>query len=229
MLRLSPTSPSPSDVLAPSAGAEAAAKAAFHLRLRARGVRDLAVLRAFELVPRALFFPSAYAALAARDLPLPLPCGQTSHEPWLSALAVEALGVAHGARVLEIGSGSGYVTAVLTQLTGDVIGLERFATLAAAAQDRLRALDLAHATVTWGDGLAIPPEIGTFDRILVHGCLSDIPPVFRARLAPGGRIVAGHLDCNGGRALTLWRDQQPPETICECRLASIVPGMSAAL
>ena len=133
----------PAAVLNPSTHQDesAEAKAAFHLRLRARGVRDLAVLRAFETVPRDRFVPERYTAMAARDLPLPIACGQTTHEPWLLARAVEALAVEPGHRVLEVGSGSGYVTAVMAQLAGEVLGLERWASLAEAAQARLDALE----------------------------------------------------------------------------------------
>ncbi len=174
-------------------GWTAEAKAAFHLRLRARGVRNHAVLRAFEIVPRGLFRPARLVALAARDMPLPLPCGQTSHETWRSALAVEALGVRPGHRVLEIGSGSGYVTAVLAQLGGEILGLERWAELAVWAQWRLEAMAITTAAVVWANGLAVPTGIGTFDRILVHAVLPDGVDM-TALLEPGGRLVAGRSD-----------------------------------
>ena len=215
-----------------TAGEEGEAKAAFHLRMRARGVRDLAVLRAFEIVPRAHFVPERYVAMAGRNLPLPIACGQTSHEPWLLARAVEALGVAPSHRVLEIGSGSGYVTAVLAQLAGDVLGLERFASLAAAAQARLDALGLANAAIVWGDGLAAPPVPGTFERILVHGALAEPPVSLAERLSPGGRIVAA-LAGGDGEELVRWdldgRDLAEPVSIGPCRLGLLVAGLAATL
>ena len=195
----------PAAVLNPSTHQDesAEAKAAFHLRLRARGVRDLAVLRAFETVPRDRFVPERYTAMAARDLPLPIACGQTTHEPWLLARAVEALAVEPGHRVLEVGSGSGYVTAVMAQLAGEVLGLERWASLAEAAQVRLDALEAENATVVWADGLAMPSAIGCFDRILVHAELRE-PTKLIEFLSPHGRFVAGRcgelvvLDGAGG-------------------------------
>lgn len=213
MLKSSPTNRPTSDI------DDAEAKAAFHLRLRARGVRDLAVLRAFEIVPRARFVPERYAALAARDLPLPIPCGQTTHEPWRLARAVEALGVEPGHRVLEIGSGSGYVTAVLAQLAGEVLGLERWADLAMAAQGRLAGLGAANATVVWADGLAVQQEVGRFDRILVHAALPDRVDL-TGLLAHAGRLVAGH----GGELVT-W-DDCGIRSLGPCPYAPLVAGLA---
>ena len=213
MLKSSPTDSGPSEV------DEAEAKVAFHLRLRAHGVRDLAVLRAFEIVPRTRFVPERYAALAARDLPLPIPCGQTTHEPWRLARAVEALGVEPGHRVLEIGSGSGYVTAVLAQLAGEVLGLERWADLAAAAQERLVDIGAENATVVWADGLAVPQEVGRFDRILVQAALPDGVDL-TAFLAGDGRLVAGR-----GGELIAW-DNGDTRSLGPCPYASLVAGLA---
>ena len=165
------------------------AKAEFLFRLRARGIRDLAVLRALEAVPRDAFVPHRYADLAARDIALPLPCGQVLCEPSLVARMLEGLGVGPGHRVLEIGSGSGYAAALLARLGGEVLGLERFRTLAQAAKARLSTLGIAGATVVWGDGLAVPPDRGPFDRILVHGVLPGVPDELASLLAPDGTIV----------------------------------------
>ena len=165
------------------------AKAEFLFRLRSRGIRDLAVLRALEGVPRDAFVPHRYADLATRDIALPLPCGQTMSEPSLIGRMLEALTVEPAHRVLEVGSGSGYATAVLGRLGREVLGVERFRTLAQAARSRLSALGITNATVVWGDGLAVPPERGPFDRILVHGLLPDVPDDLAALLAPDGTIV----------------------------------------
>jgi protein-L-isoaspartate(D-aspartate) O-methyltransferase len=165
------------------------AKAEFLFRLRSRGIRDLAVLRAFESVPREAFVPHRYADLAARDIALPLPCGQTLSEPSLVARMLEALGIGPAHRVLEVGSGSGYATALLARLAGEVLGVERFRTLAQSAKARLATLGATDASVVWGDGLAVPPERGPFDRILVHGVLPEVPDDLAALLAPDGTIV----------------------------------------
>ena len=212
----------PAAVLTPATHQDesAEAKAAFHLRLRARGVRDLSVLRAFEMVARARFVPERYAAMATCDLPLPIACGQTTHEPWLLARAVEALAVEPGQRVLEIGSGSGYVTAVLMQLAGEVLGLERWASLAEAAQTRLDELGARNATVVWADGLAAPFDIGRFDRILVHAALSGAMDL-RDRLTPNGRLVAGQA----GELVALDR-AGATRSLGPCPYAPLVAGLA---
>ena len=211
MLKSSPPADAPAE--------EAEAKAAFHLRLRARGVRDLAVLRAFEIVSRARFVPERYATFAARDLPLPLPCGQTTHEPWLLAGAVEALGVEPSHRVLEIGSGSGYVTVILAQLAGEVLGLERWSELATAAQERLAELGVKNATVVWGDGLAVPQDVGRFDRILVHAALPDGVDL-TGLLAHAGRLVAGHRG-----EMVVW-DDGDLRSLGPCPYAALATGLA---
>lgn len=165
------------------------AKAEFVLRLRARGIRELGVLRAMEAVPRDVFGPHRYADLAGKDVALPLPCGQTMAEPFVVARMLEALGPTSSCRVLEIGAGSGYVTALLARLGGDVLGVERFRTLVIYAKTRLAALGVANAAVVWGDGLAVPPDAGPFDRILVHAELPEIPACLAALLGEGGAIV----------------------------------------
>ena len=182
------------------------ARAEFLFRLRARGVGDLAVLRAVESVPRDAFVPRRYADLAARDVALPLPCGQTLSEPSLVARMLEALSVGPAHRVLEIGSGSGYAAAVLSRLAGDVLGVERFRTLAQAAKARLATLGIANASVAWGDGLAVPPERGPFDRILVHGVLSGGPGALAALLARDGTIVFAGTVSGGQHILSGRRD-----------------------
>src|SRR4051812_26461567 len=106
-------------------GTEAAAveTASFILSLRARGIHDTALLRAMELVPREVFAPRRFADLARTDVALPLPCGQTMTAPRTVATMIAALGIAPGQRILEIGTGSGYVTALLAQMGADVLSV----------------------------------------------------------------------------------------------------------
>lgn len=165
------------------------AKAAFLFGLRERGIRDLAVLRALEAVPREAFVPHRYADLAARNIALPLACGQVQSEPALIARMLEALAVRPAHRVLEVGSGSGYAAALLGRLGGEVLGVERFRTLAQAAGARLATLGVTGCSVVWGDGLAVPPARGPFDRILVHGALPAVPDELARLLGPDGTIV----------------------------------------
>ncbi|WP_375454591.1 protein-L-isoaspartate O-methyltransferase [uncultured Methylobacterium sp.] len=198
--------------------------AAFVLALRGRGTRDTGVLRAMEQVPRARFAPPAHRHLARRDLALPLPCGAAMAAPSTVATMLTLLRVEAGMRVLEIGTGSGYVTALLLHLGADAVtGLERYATLAALAT---ASLDGARAQVVQGDGLAEAGE-GGFDRILVHGAVAMPPPHWAAALNPGGRLVAGSgtgLVVAARTAAGLRAEPGPP-----LRLARLVPGRASAL
>ena len=120
--------------------------------------------------------------------------------PFLVARMMEALEVGPECRVFEIGSGSGYATAILARLGREVLGVERFRTLAQGARTRVAALDLPHATIVWGDGLAVPADRGPFDRILVHGELPDVPAELDDLLADDGIIVFARRPEQGARA-----------------------------
>src|SRR5580658_998009 len=109
---------------APTHG-ESEERAQFMLRMRARGVGDLRLLRALERVPRAMFMPQRYADICSRDIALPIGCGQTAPPPSIVAAMIAALDLEPDARVLEVGAGSGYAAALLAQLAGEVIALER--------------------------------------------------------------------------------------------------------
>lgn len=178
------------------------ARAAFLLHLRARGVSDLSVLRALETAPREHFVPHRYVDLANRDIALPIACGQTMPEPFFVARMMEALQLQPSMTALEIGSGSGYATAILARLVRDVIGVERYQSLAIAAKARLQKLEIANAAVLWADGLDLPADLGPFDRILVHAAIDGHEADMRALLAPGGLLVAGF---GAPQRLTRWR------------------------
>lgn len=190
------------DMFAP--GAEATM--AFVLRLRARGIANVAVLRALETVPRHLFVSHLYADLAWRDIALPIACGQTMPEPHQLARILEALDVAPAHRVLEIGAGSGYTTAILARLGAEVVAFERYRTLATEAAVRLRELGFHNARVVHGDGLAPPADLGAFDRIFIDGAVEDVPADIMALLARQGRIVYVRSNATGEGVLTLRAD-----------------------
>lgn len=197
--------------------------AAFVLALRGRGVRDTAVLRAMEQVPRAAFAPAAHRLLARRDLALPLPCGAAMAAPGTVAAMLTLLRVEAGMRVLEIGTGSGYVAALVARMGGRVTGLERTATLTALARANLGDAPVA---VEHGDGLSDAGE-GAYDRILVHGAVAALPPHWAAALEPGGRLVAGSgggLVCWARGAAGLIAEPGP-----RVGLAPLVPGRARAL
>ena len=186
--------PAPRDEDAPVSSLDAEERAQFVLRLRARGIRDLRLLRALERAPRALFMPQRYGDIAARDIALPIGCGQTAPPPSILAAMIEALDPQPGRRVLEIGTGTGYAAALLAQLAGEVVSLERIRTLALEAAARLEAFGLANVRVAWADGLALDPKDGPFDRVLVHALIETPVPRLTDLLAEGGSLVAAVAD-----------------------------------
>ena len=209
---------------------ESEVKAAFHLRMRSRGVRDVDVLRAFERVPRAMFLAQDYRGLASRDLALPIGCGQTMMEPGVLARMIEALAVERSHKVLEIGSGSGYATALLAQVADSVVGLERFRGLAATARERLASLDIGNATVTWADGLAPPVAETRFDRILVHGVLDEVPASLTRQIAERGILVYARAH-GAGQDIVRFdaKNVFGHRPVCACRLQPIKGGLAGAL
>jgi protein-L-isoaspartate(D-aspartate) O-methyltransferase len=208
--------------------ARAQARMAFLLGLRARGVSDVAVLRAMESAPREIFVPRQYADLAWRDIALPIACGQTMPEPWLVARMMEALSVAGTHRTLEIGSGSGYATAILSQLAGEVVSFERYRSLAVEAHTRLEALGVRNASVTWDDGMEAVETAGRFERIVVHGRLESIPASIFAALEEGGVLVAARPGVRGARLVKHIKTQGrlDERDMAACRSGPLMAGRS---
>jgi protein-L-isoaspartate(D-aspartate) O-methyltransferase len=182
--------PAPPDDDAPSDNPEAEERIQFMLRLRARGIRDLRLLRALERAPRALFMPQRFADIAAHDIALPIGGGQTSPAPSMVAAMIEALECGANGRALEIGAGSGYAAALLAQLCREVVSLERQRPLALEATARLTAFGLDNVKVQWADGLAFEGAGAKFDSILIHALIEAPPPRLAALLNPGGALVA---------------------------------------
>jgi protein-L-isoaspartate(D-aspartate) O-methyltransferase len=206
------------------------ADAAFVLSLRARGIRDTAVLGAMERVPRELFAPRRLADLARTDVSLPLPCGQTMTAPGTVATMLVALGPQPDQRVLEIGTGSGYVAALLARIGCAVRAVERYATLAEEAGVRLGLAGYAVA-IEVGDGLALAGG-ERFDRILLNGAVPAVPRTLTSLLAPGGRLVAG-LSRDGLPHLVVVERAQDGALVEEVgaalRLAPLVAGSAQFL
>jgi protein-L-isoaspartate(D-aspartate) O-methyltransferase len=214
---------------------EAEERAQFMLRMRARGVGDLRLLRALERAPRALFMPQRYADIAARDIALPIGCGQTAPPPSIVAAMIETLDVKPGARVLEIGGGTGYGSVLLAQLAGRVLSLERCQTLAVEAAERLAAFGVDNVEVAFADGLGFRAEGREFDRILVHALIEAPASRLIEMLAPDGALVAVVSDDAAGeqRIVRLARDAEgqigasahgPARTF-----VPLVPGLARAL
>jgi protein-L-isoaspartate(D-aspartate) O-methyltransferase len=165
-------------------------KMKFQLSLRRRGISDQTVLRAMEQVPRELFVEPADREDAYRDSALGIACGQTISQPFVVAYMTGQLQLQKQHRVLEIGTGSGYQAAILSQLCADVLTIERYRTLADTARERLRELGCGNVEVRLGDGFDVPETAGTFDRIIVTAAMEQIPEALMERLEPGGILLA---------------------------------------
>jgi len=172
------------------APAQAEQRAQFMLLMRARGIRDLNLLRALERSPRSLFIPQRYADIAWRDIALPIGCGQTAPPPSIAAAMIEALSLDPRHKVLEIGAGAGYATALLARLAGQVLAIERCQSLALEAASRLEAVGVGNVEIAWADGLATPVQAGPFDRVIVHALMAEPPASFAKLLAESGVLVA---------------------------------------
>lgn len=158
-------------------------------RLRSAGIEDLAVLHAFDTVPRHRFVPEALRRRAYEDAALPIGHGQTISRPGVHALHLSLAALEGEERVLEIGTGSGFQTALLARLGGEVYSVERVAPLAELARQRLAEMGLENVTLRIDDGSRGWPEQAPFDVILVGAAAPEVPPALRTQLAEGGRLV----------------------------------------
>jgi protein-L-isoaspartate(D-aspartate) O-methyltransferase len=162
-------------------------------QLAERGIRDVRVLDAMRKVPRHEFVPETFRQEAYEDHPLPIGEGQTISQPYIVAAMLEHLALQAGdqaaERVLEVGTGSGYVTALLSLLCADVYSVERHAQLAAMAESTLHRLGYRNVMIRVGDGSQGWPEYAPFDAILVSAATPEMPPALFAQLREGGRMV----------------------------------------
>jgi len=160
------------------------------LALRSQGVTDPRVLEAVEKTPRELFTPDLFKDRAWEDSALPIACGQTISQPFIVGLMTQALTIEPRARVLEIGTGSGYQTAVLSRLARLVYTVERYRTLMQDAEARFKVLGLTNVITKFGDGGEGWAEQAPFDRILVTAAAPEEPKKLLAQLKPNGVLVA---------------------------------------
>jgi protein-L-isoaspartate(D-aspartate) O-methyltransferase len=159
-------------------------------RLREQGIRDEVVLSALRAVPRHVFVDEALASRAYEDTPLPIGEGQTISQPWVVARMTElARRGRQLGRVLEIGTGCGYQTAVLAQIATEVYSIERIGKLLAKARRNLQALKVKNVRLAHGDGSADLGEELIVDAIIVTAAATHVPSTLLAHLAPGGRMV----------------------------------------
>ncbi len=158
-------------------------------QLMERGIQDPATLHAMGRVPREYFVPEEFRTLAYEDRPLPIGEGQTISQPYMVALMTEALKLKGDERILEIGTGSGYQTAVLAEIVRRVFTIERIPSLAKQAEQTLQELGFTHVNVLTGDGTRGDPEHAPFDAILVTAGAPIVPASLQSQLTEGGRLV----------------------------------------
>jgi protein-L-isoaspartate(D-aspartate) O-methyltransferase len=198
-------------------------------QLRQRGIADERVLAAMERVPRHEFAPEEYRGQAYEDHPLPIGEGQTISQPYIVALMLDALRLTPTDKVLEIGTGSGYVTALLAELTESVTSIERHESLAESARALLAALGYSNLTVATGDGTRGFPEAAPYDAIVVSAAAAEMPPALIAQLGEGGRMIipVGSDDSQQLRLLRM-EDGQPHIEFRElCRFVPLLPGVGS--
>ena len=160
------------------------------LALRSQGVTDPRVLEAIERTPRELFTPDLFKERAFEDSALPIACGQTISQPFIVGLMTQALTLGPRDRVLEIGTGSGYQTAVLSRLSRLVYTVERYRTLMREAEDRFKTLGLINVITKFGDGGEGWAEQAPFDRIMITAAAPEEPKKLLAQLKPNGVLIA---------------------------------------
>ena len=157
--------------------------------LREKGIKDLAVLRAFEMTPRHAFVPTGLRHRAYEDAPLPIGNGQTISQPWVHARYLELLRLTGRERVLEIGTGSGYQTVLLAHLCAQVFSIERIPALFHAAREAIERAGARNVSLLLGDGTVGWREYAPYDGILVGAGAPSVPQPLLDQLAEGGRLL----------------------------------------
>jgi protein-L-isoaspartate(D-aspartate) O-methyltransferase len=195
-------------------------------QLRPRGVKDERVLAAMGRVPRELFLPPHLAAEAYQDCALPIDCEQTISQPVIVAMMTEALQLTGSERVLELGTGSGYQTAILAELAADVYTIERHAELSRQAAERLKNVGYQNVFLQVGDGWLGWPEAAPFDRIIVTAAALEPPPAVWEQLAEGG-ILVGPFGSPAEQTLYEMHKiggQPQSRVLTGCRFVPLVPS-----
>lgn len=196
-------------------------------QLRARGIRDERVLAAMSRVPRRDFAPPQYRDQAYEDHPLPIGEGQTISQPYIVAVMLEALEISPGDRVLEIGTGSGYVTALLAEMASEVISIERHGSLADSARSLLSTIGYGNVKVVEGDGTLGHPEAAPYNEIIVSAAAPEIPPALTHQLTDGGRMIIP-VGSHETQQLLLIRLEQGQTQIQSRELCRFVPLVSGS-
>ena len=206
----------------------AARKIRLIMLLRRSGITDTAVLAAIERIPREEFLPESFHDQAYEDKALPIGQGQTISQPQIVALMTQALEVTNRHKVLEIGTGSGYQTAVLSRLARRVYTIERHRPLLQEAEKRLTHLQLHNITAIAGDGMKGWPAQAPFDRIIVTAAAAELPQTLLAQLAVGGIMVLPIGPERGDQELIKVRRTEAgleTEKLCDVRFVPLLPGV----
>jgi protein-L-isoaspartate(D-aspartate) O-methyltransferase len=203
------------------------------LALRSQGVTNPLVLEAIEKIPRELFVPELFQERSWEDSALPIACGQTISQPFIVGLMTQALKLdPRKSRVLEIGTGSGYQTAVLSRLSRFVYSVERYRTLLGEAEQRLKKLDATNVFTRFGDGGEGWPEQAPFDRILVTAAASSEPKTLLSQLKPNGILVAPVGKGPVQQLLRYVADGKggfTMDTLCDVRFVPLLDGVAREL
>ena len=197
--------------------------------LKAQDITDKKLLHALEYTPRDLFVPELFLDRSWEDSAIPINCGQTISQPYIVALMTQALKIEGRHRVLEIGTGSGYQTAVLSRLARYVYTIERYRSLMVEAEIRHKRLMLENIIYRFGDGWEGWPEQAPFDRILVTAALPEVPTPLLAQLKPKG-IMVGPLGKGSPQRLMryvkLQGDDFLKEDLGEVRFVPLIAGVA---
>ena len=204
----------------------------FLLTLRRRGIADKAVLRAMDEVPREHFVEEIFAESAYADQALPIACGQTISQPYVVAYMTEQLDVHSQHRVLEVGTGSGYQTAVLSRLAHEVVSIERYRTLADRARMRLKELGYDNVEIVVGDGFAGVPGRAPYDRIILTAAAETLPQTLLDQLAVNGVMILPLGSHDGSQhiiKLTKKETGTQREDLIPVRFVPMLPGQAQEL
>lgn len=196
------------------------------VQIQDRGIRDVRVLDAMREVPRHEFVSEPFSGGAYEDHPLPIGCEQTISQPYIVAIMLQHLALDPADRILEVGTGSGYVSALLSKLCADVYSVERHAELARSAEERLRRFGYTNVELRVGDGSLGWTEHAPYDAILVSAATFEVPPALFEQLKEGGRMIVPVGPAFSQELQLVRKVEGKPEVVIleGCRFVPLVEG-----